>query len=84
MHDRAVRSKRFLKFRCAIRVIFEIYEVSDNWGLLGASPVGWHLPWAVAALRDAGVMPVFLSHWHTAAQGSPQRCEGLDVAQDPL
>lgn len=46
--------------------------------------MGWHLLWVVAALRDAGVMPILFSHWHILAQGSPQRCEGLAVPQDPL
>lgn len=68
MHDSTARSKGFLKFTFAIRVIFEIYEVLDNWGLLRASPVGWHLPWAVAALRGTGIIPIFLSHWHTPAK----------------
>lgn len=51
-----------LRFIFAIRIILEIYEFSDNWGLLSASHVGWHLAWTVAAPRDTGIMTIFLSH----------------------
>lgn len=51
-----------LRFIFAIRIILEIYEFSDDWGLLSASHVGWHLAWTVAASRDTGIMTIFLSH----------------------
>lgn len=39
--------------------------------------------WELSPGLGSGVVPIFLS-WHTAAQGSVLRWEGLDVAQHPL